>query len=240
MGALTPTLGLYKPGGGSSGVITPDEIVDVDKLNENSDLIDAEAASVRAALAAQVARNQQFSGPAASKGSVAGMKRGDTYQETDGTYPNFFVYDGTNWKNRTRARAQLVSALSTINGSNFADWSGASAGFVYQEGGVFWVSPTPGPGDLEDVLIPYTGRWRISYSVRTNGVVPLTIDMFRNGTVVANEPSASGTGAAGAGSHAQKTFDMELTAADKLTLRCTSTGVASTRWLITLEYLGEI
>lgn len=40
MPAFTSRLNLYKPGGGSSGTI-PDEVVDVDKLNDNSDKIDA-------------------------------------------------------------------------------------------------------------------------------------------------------------------------------------------------------
>lgn len=40
MPAFTSRLNLYKPGGGSSGAI-PDEVVDVDKINDNSDKIDA-------------------------------------------------------------------------------------------------------------------------------------------------------------------------------------------------------
>lgn len=40
MPAYTTVLGLYKPGGGSTGLITPDEPVDIDKLNGNFDLID--------------------------------------------------------------------------------------------------------------------------------------------------------------------------------------------------------
>lgn len=40
MGQTTPNLGLYKPGGGSTGVITPDEAVDIDKINDNFDKID--------------------------------------------------------------------------------------------------------------------------------------------------------------------------------------------------------
>lgn len=40
MGASTPRAGLYKPGGGSTGLILPDEPVDIDKLNSNSDKID--------------------------------------------------------------------------------------------------------------------------------------------------------------------------------------------------------
>lgn len=41
MGTTTTKIGLYKPGGGSTGLITPDEPVDVDKFNANSDLIDS-------------------------------------------------------------------------------------------------------------------------------------------------------------------------------------------------------
>lgn len=40
MGAYTPRAGLYKPGGGSTGLILPDETVDIDQLNANSDIID--------------------------------------------------------------------------------------------------------------------------------------------------------------------------------------------------------
>ena len=48
MSALTPRLGLYKPGGGSTGLITPDEVVDVDRFNTNSDNIDAYAVATDA------------------------------------------------------------------------------------------------------------------------------------------------------------------------------------------------
>ena len=41
MGAYTPRAGLYKPGGGSTGLILPDEPVDIDKLNSNFDIIDS-------------------------------------------------------------------------------------------------------------------------------------------------------------------------------------------------------
>lgn len=40
MPGFTSRLNLYKPGGGSSGAI-PDEVVDVDRINDNSDKIDA-------------------------------------------------------------------------------------------------------------------------------------------------------------------------------------------------------
>lgn len=40
MGDLTPRIALYKPGGGSTGTITPDETADIDKLNDNADILD--------------------------------------------------------------------------------------------------------------------------------------------------------------------------------------------------------
>jgi hypothetical protein len=40
MPAYTTVLGLYKAGGGSTGQITPDEPVDIDKINGNFDLLD--------------------------------------------------------------------------------------------------------------------------------------------------------------------------------------------------------
>ncbi len=51
MPAFTPTLNLYKPGGGSTGVITPDEVADIDRLNQNFDAIDTWAAGVNSDLA---------------------------------------------------------------------------------------------------------------------------------------------------------------------------------------------
>lgn len=41
MGDLTTRLDLYKPGGGSTGLILPDEAADIDKINDNMDIIDA-------------------------------------------------------------------------------------------------------------------------------------------------------------------------------------------------------
>lgn len=41
MGAFTTRLALYKPGGGLSGTIVPDEIADIDKINADLDAIDA-------------------------------------------------------------------------------------------------------------------------------------------------------------------------------------------------------
>lgn len=43
MGQNTSRLGLYLPGGGSTGLITPDEPADIDKINDNMQKIDADA-----------------------------------------------------------------------------------------------------------------------------------------------------------------------------------------------------
>lgn len=40
MGSTTSKLGMYLPGGGSTGNITPDEAADIDKINANMEIID--------------------------------------------------------------------------------------------------------------------------------------------------------------------------------------------------------
>lgn len=239
MGSVLPILGLYQPGGGSSGLITPDEVADIDRLNENFKKIDDWAGVTNAFRVAQVSRNQQFVGLAADKGSVAGMKRGDTYQETDGTYPQFFGHDGTAWKNRTRARAQLLSATAAVNGTAFLDLSTASASLVYQEGGKFWeAAPT---GVNTDLLIPYSGKYRVYYAYRLGGgVAPITLEVFKNGATVGADAQASAISSAGASTHTQRQLDIDLASADKLSFRITSNAANAGRGQITIDYLGEV
>lgn len=92
MPAFTNFLGLYKPGGGSTGLILPDEVVDIDRINSNMDAIDLFAKG----WGQSADRNHQFYGPAASLAGVTGMKLGDTYQESDGNKV-LWKYDGSNW-----------------------------------------------------------------------------------------------------------------------------------------------
>ena len=117
MPASTPFLGLYKPGGGSTGLITPDEVVDIDRLNTNADLIDAFAKSYGPATE----RSRQLYGPAASLGSVSGMKLGDTYQESDGNKV-LWKYDGTNWVTN-EGGMYLIRPTSVTNGTIAEDGS---------------------------------------------------------------------------------------------------------------------
>lgn len=83
MPAFTPFLNLYKPGGGSTGLITPDEVADIDRLNANSDLLDAWATRVGEPTSN---RRTDYYGTAAGMGGalVPPPKDGDTYQESDG------------------------------------------------------------------------------------------------------------------------------------------------------------
>lgn len=113
MSATTPYLNLYKPGGGSTGLIVPDEVVDVDRLNANSDLIDTWASDIGTKMAAQLTRGQQYRGLAANIGAVAAPLLGDTYQETDGS-KWLWRHDGSNW---FLAPGQVLASLvgPTVN-----------------------------------------------------------------------------------------------------------------------------
>lgn len=117
MPASTPFLGLYKPGGGSTGLILPDEVVDIDRINGNSDIIDQFAKSYGPATE----RNHQFYGPAASLGGIIGMKLGDTYQESDGNKV-LWKYDGTNWVTN-EGGMYLIRPSSVVGGTINADGS---------------------------------------------------------------------------------------------------------------------
>jgi hypothetical protein len=92
MAGTTPNLNLYLPGGGSTGTYTPDEVADIDPLNQNFVKLDTFAGTV----GVQTSRNQQFYGLAAGISSVTGMKLGDEYQESDAGKA-LWRYDGSNW-----------------------------------------------------------------------------------------------------------------------------------------------
>lgn len=241
MGATTPNLGLYKPGGGSSGLITPDETADIDRLNDNFDVIDGFAGTTNGRVTSleltRTQTNRHYALPAADRTGLTGLKRGDTFQETDGDFL-FFEHNGTAWKNRTRARAQLISSTPSIDGTVQLNWAGAGAGFVYQEGGKFWEN-TPSP---LDILIPYTGRYRIYYTYRAALTAPLTVTVLKNGATLGNPAASSDVGAAGASSQAQRRFDVELLSTDKLRVSVVSTGAGGvgSQGLISIEYLGEV
>ena len=132
MPAYTPFLNLYKMGGGSTGLITPDETVDVDRINQNMDAIDSNASS----WGNPAQRNHQFYGSAAGLASITGMKRGDTYQESDGNFQTW-RYDGSNWVTNTGGMF-LIRPSSVVNAT--IDTSGATipnAATSFSVNGVF-------------------------------------------------------------------------------------------------------
>lgn len=82
MGAVTPILGLYKPGGGSTGTIVPDETADIDRLNENFDAIDAWAGTVNEKTT--IATNSEIDAATNNTHIItpAGLKRASSYLGT--------------------------------------------------------------------------------------------------------------------------------------------------------------
>lgn len=93
MPSFTSFLDLYKPGGGSSGLIVPDEVADVDRLNANFDQLDANALS-------QFNRSKKF--PL----NVADNAERDAWYPTPAkgdrvwnrTFESEQYYDGTAWR----------------------------------------------------------------------------------------------------------------------------------------------
>jgi hypothetical protein len=106
----TPTLALVKPGGGSTGLNTPPDRVDIDVLNGNADKIDAFAAGV----GLPAARSTQFYGLAANIGSVT-PKVGDEYQESDGDKRRW-RYNGATWQHGSSGLIALRPLLTDLVG----------------------------------------------------------------------------------------------------------------------------
>lgn len=112
-------LNLYLPGGGSTGTWTPDEVADIDPINQNFEDINDNAQVVDDFRIAQLSRNQQFTGLAANIGLVVGHKRGDTYQETDGNFV-LWRYDGANWVTNEGGMF-LIRPSAAVNGTILAN-----------------------------------------------------------------------------------------------------------------------
>lgn len=93
MPAFTSFLNLYKPGGGSSGTITPDETVDIDRLNNNSDLIDSWAAGVASALSSLLPTGSVI--PFGGDSAPTGWLIADGAEVSRSTYSDLFAVVGT-------------------------------------------------------------------------------------------------------------------------------------------------
>ena len=188
MPAYTPFLSLYKMGGGSTGLITPDETVDVDRINQNMDAIDSNASS----WGNPAQRNHQFYGSAAGLASVTGMKRGDTYQESDGSFQTW-VYNGSAWVKGLAVAGSAVAAGSYTIGTNR----------LYRVGRVvnsqIYVSKSTDFGTAElAVTIPTDFRPMEEYTVPAvlytagYGVIVSAIQVATNGEVKVNLTASAG------------------------------------------------
>lgn len=112
MPAFTPNLNLYKPGGGSSGILTPDEVADIDRLNANFDLLDAWSVEIDS-VSDPATHTKHFKGPATGIGTVPSPALGDTYQETDGNKV-LWKHDGANWLTN-EGGLYLIRPTSVVN-----------------------------------------------------------------------------------------------------------------------------
>lgn len=161
--------------------------------------------------------------------------RGRTFFATD-TGQSFFD-DGTAWKNRTRARAQLTSSTGSVNGNATLAWTDVLADFSYEHGGDFWSASQP-----TRIALPYAGAYRISYNFRIQGVTPITVTPTRFGSVSGTVPygSSSGTGVSGAATSGGRMFDITNCApGDYLAFTIASTAASNGSHNIVIEYLGE-
>ena len=90
MAGSTPNLDLYLPGGGSTNIWTPDEVADIDPLNNNFLKIDE-------AIGDPDEQNRNWFGPAASIGTIPDRppRKGDTYTASD--TEQVWRHTGSNW-----------------------------------------------------------------------------------------------------------------------------------------------
>lgn len=177
MSATTPFLNLYKPGGGSTGLILPDEVVDVDRFNANSDLIDTWAQTTDTFRLAQLGRNQQYRGLTANIGAVVAPVKGDTYQETDALFRKF-EYDGGAW-------VTGENGLYLIRPVTFAGCTIAADGSIIP-------TATPTEITVDSVFSTRFRSYRLEFQVRNSaGGIGMLMNLRRGG---ANVGGATGYG----------------------------------------------
>lgn len=243
MGKNTSFLNLYQPGGGATGTNTPDEVADVDRLNQNFVLIDdfAKATDTRLDTAeAQVyGDNRNYTGPAAGVTSLVGMKRGDTYQDTDGSFLRRY-YDGTNWVVPGLIFMGVVSGASHTN-NVFTNWGQTSGPAQTYNESFDPLTMHDASTNPERIVLPWSGVYRVSLRVEwaTNGAGLRAVRLSRNGSSI-NGWSPQTSAADSSEGHNPSSGALRLSANDYLTVatRQTSGGaLALTAGEITVEYL---
>jgi len=160
-------------------------------------------------------------------------KKGRTYFATD---TNILWYDnGATWKNRTPGiMASLTSATGVTNGSVILSWTN-SVTLNFVDTGGFWSVGTP-----TRITAPYTGVYEVSYTVRHNGVAPVTASVgLNNSTAATAYMWTASQGMSGAATTATRTALINLNANDYLDIRVQSTATASGSHNFVIKYLGE-
>lgn len=144
------------------------------------------------------------------------------------------VHDGSGWKDRTELLVcQVSSSHALINGTTTIAWTDAISGLYVDTGG-FWSS-----GAATRLTVPRAGLYRVSYMIRTNAALPITVTPNVNGSPV-SYLYASGVGASGAASQAGRTFLYVCSAGDYFTFPATSTGAGDGTHTVYIEFLGTV
>lgn len=125
MAASTPRFGLYLPGGGSTGLVTPDEPADIDKLNDNFRSIDGFLGALTVTSTTRPAvprdgmliyetdtRNLLVWQSAVSRWAPAGPVGAASNALRDGLYPTPQVGDGV-------VRTDRAGKLEVYNGTTW-------------------------------------------------------------------------------------------------------------------------
>jgi len=153
MSANTSRVGLYKPGGGSIGLILPDEIADIDKINGNMDLIDAALGILVVTSTTRPAipfngqavyesdtRNTMVYSSAVTRWLPVGIPNAASAALRDAIYPSPVagnqvfrtdlgvgglsqVYTGTGWKLNATGRVPIIPASVSAGSTINADGS---------------------------------------------------------------------------------------------------------------------
>lgn len=164
MATTTPD-NLWSPDGGDAYALTTDLAAMQDTVQE------AFNESVHS-------RNQQYYDIAATRTTITGMKRGDTFQESDGDHI-LWVYDGTDWARTPGSFIRLIaSAQQTMTtGTQFISWAAPGVGGSINQGGdtLFTVSGgvitivKAGVYDISFAVLVQTGTGSNVSSLRLGG-----------------------------------------------------------------------
>jgi hypothetical protein len=245
MGATTPFLNLYKPGGGSSGTNTPDEVMDIDRINGNFDMIDAGVATLDERVGEIddlfVGMNRQYYGTAAARATLTGMRRGDTYKESNGSF-YLWRYTGTGWLEAvdrpTLAVFRKTVAQNLAAGPAQITWRDTAPGL--DTGGFYDAT------DAGAINLVRSGYYRISVNLMSNTATSIIsrVDFRINGAISADNGEAPASkGETGAGAGTNSTDILKANAGSYLKVWVTTTSpsgawvVGATRLVI--EYLGN-